>query len=150
MMYQGGFVNGGVDWEYFNKFKEINNKYLPDRDEGETKASQVVTAVNKLIYKWYNDGDVFDNHYFLAGWWNDLSSYANWLYENTNNRIKLILNRIEFADSHAKYEQLLQMLADECLNSEFLEELEKVEKTGTIYHCDGKFSFEDYDQDEEY
>ena len=39
MMYQGGFVNGGVDWEYFNKFKEINNKYLPDRDEGETKAS---------------------------------------------------------------------------------------------------------------
>lgn len=88
MMYQGGFVNGGVDWEYFNKFKEINNKYLPDRDEGKTKASQVVTAVNKLIYKWYNDGDVFDNHYFLAGWWNDLSSYANWLYENTNNRVK--------------------------------------------------------------
>ena len=61
-------------WSYFNKFKELNNKYLPDMGEGETKATQVVTAVTKLVYKWYNDGDVYDNTYMMKGWCNDLSS----------------------------------------------------------------------------
>ena len=70
-----------VDWSYYDKpeFKAINSEYLPARGEGETKATQIVTAVNKLVYKWYNDGDVFDNTGALSGWANDLSSYANWL-----------------------------------------------------------------------
>ena len=70
-----------VDWDYFDKFEPIINKYMPDRGEGETMASQIVTAVNKLVYKWYNDGDVYDNTYILEGWANDLSDYANWLYK---------------------------------------------------------------------
>ena len=70
----------GVSWDYYNKFKDINEKYLPDEGEGDTLASQIVTAINKLVYKWYNDGDVFDNvNSGLQGWANDLSSYANWL-----------------------------------------------------------------------
>ena len=44
-------------------------------------ASQLVTAVNKLVYKWYNDGDVYDNIHSLDNWANDLSSYANWPYK---------------------------------------------------------------------
>ena len=72
----------GVEWDYFDKFQKIIDKYMSSNGEGETKASQVVTAINKLIYKWYNDGDVFDNTHHLKGWWNDLSSYANWLYKN--------------------------------------------------------------------
>ena len=65
---------------YFNKFKQINDSYLPDTGEGDTMATQICTAVNKLIYGWYNDGDVYDNTYMIDGWCNDLSSYANWLY----------------------------------------------------------------------
>ena len=58
-----------VSWIYYDliKFEELNKKYLPERGEGETKATQIVTALNKLIYKWYNDGDVFDNTYHLEG-----------------------------------------------------------------------------------
>ena len=67
----------GVNWSYYNKFKPINDKYLPSYGEGKNKAEQAVTVVNKLVYKWYNDGDVFDNSYYLEGWGNDLSSYAN-------------------------------------------------------------------------
>ena len=48
----------GVSWGYFNKFDDILNKYMPFTGEGKTMASQLVTAVNKLVYKWYNDGDV--------------------------------------------------------------------------------------------
>ena len=72
-----------VDWGYYDKFDGINDKYLPVYSEGETKATQIVTAVNKLVYKYYNDGDVFDNTRYLSGWANDLSDYANWLYKYT-------------------------------------------------------------------
>ena len=55
------------EWSYFDKFETINDRYLPSQGEGETKATQVVTAVTKLVYKWYNDGDVYDNTYALEG-----------------------------------------------------------------------------------
>lgn len=35
-----------VNWNYFDKFKGVKERYLPDRGEGETKATQIVTAVN--------------------------------------------------------------------------------------------------------
>lgn len=66
-----------VSWSYFRRFDEIIDKYLPASGEGENMASQIVTAVNKLIYKWYNDGDVYDNTGYLEGWANDISDYAN-------------------------------------------------------------------------
>ena len=68
----------GVSWDYYKKFKDINEKYLPDEGEGDTLASQIVIAINKLVYKWYNDGGVYDNvNSGLRGWADDLSSYAN-------------------------------------------------------------------------
>ena len=73
-----------VDWGYYDKFDGLMDKYLPMHGEGETKATQIVTAVNKLVYKWYNDGDVFDNTLHLEGWANDLSDYANWLADHAN------------------------------------------------------------------
>ena len=66
-------------WDYFDRYEALISRYMPESDEGDTMASQVVTAVNKLVYKWYNDGDVFDNAHYIEGWANDLSSYANWL-----------------------------------------------------------------------
>ena len=38
------------DWSYYKKFHPINDKYLPDMDEGDTMANQIVTAINKLDY----------------------------------------------------------------------------------------------------
>lgn len=137
-----------VDWSYYdNRFDGVNDKYLPMRGEGETKATQIVTAVNKLVYKWYNDGDVFDNTHYLDGWANDLSSYANWLYYHTES--KVILDKIVHCFNNSDYEDLLKELADKLLNEEYLAEANKVKKTETIYNCIGKFKFvedeEDYD-----
>ena len=73
-----------ASWSAFDEFDGICDQYLPSRGEGDTMASQIVTAINKLIYKWFNDGDVYDNSYFIQGWCNDISSYANWLYEYIN------------------------------------------------------------------
>lgn len=135
-----------VSWNYFDKFEEVINKYMPARGEGETMASQIVTAVNKLIYKWYNDGDVYDNHYFLNGWCNDLSDYANWLSEYAKGADE-ILERIKRAYNDGDYEAILRSLADLCLNEDYLS-MYNSPKQGSIYSCEGKFVFvEDWEED---
>lgn len=137
-----------VNWSYYdNRFDGVNDKYLPIKGEGETKATQIVTAVNKLVYKWYNDGDVFDNTHYLNGWCNDLSSYANWLYYHTDTRN--ILDKITHCMTDGEYEDLLKELADKLLNEEYLAEQHKIEKVETIYDCIGKFKFEEYQEEED-
>ena len=138
-----------VQWDYYNKFESVMEKYLPEQGEGSTKATQIVTAVTKLIYKWYNDGDVFDNTFFLEGWANDLSDYANWLYQNTNAEVQNILDKIYSCTSEGEYEILLKELADQLLNEEYLYIQNKFEKVGTIYECNGKFKFVEFDEDDD-
>lgn len=125
------------------------DKYMPMSGEGETVASQAVTAVNKLIYKWWNDGDVFDNTHGLSGWMNDLSSYANWLYAHTTDKAKYILKSVYACDSDDDYDYLLKLLAEELLNEELLNEYEKMAKVGTIYECDGMFRYEEPSDDDD-
>ena len=141
-----------VDWSYYDKqkFEELNGKYLPEKGEGETKATQIVTALNKLIYKWYNDGDVFDNTHYLSGWCNDLSSYANWLYHHTTEEVKTILNKIEKCYSDDDYEDLLKELADNLFDGEYLEKQNELKKEFSIYDYDGKFKFEEETEEEYY
>lgn len=138
-----------VDWSYFDKFNDITSKYMPDRGEGETLASQIVTAINKLIYKWYNDGDVYDNvNSGMRGWANDLSSYANWLDKYCKPASK-ILDSIYNCNNDSEYENILKALADKCLTEEYLSTMEQP-KQGSIYDCEGQYEFkEQYDDDEE-
>lgn len=136
-----------VDWSYYNKFSEIEDMYLPDYGEGDTMATQIVTATTKLVYKWYNDGDVFDNTYALSGWWNDLSSYANWLVKNTDRAE--VLYDIEKIETEDEYEELLKKLVDSTHNEEYLEEMSRVKKTGSIYSCDGPFFFKESSEEED-
>lgn len=131
-----------IAWDYYNKFDKVDGIYLPARGEGNTKATQIATAVNKLVYKWYNDGDVFDNTYHLTGWWNNLSSYANWL-DNHVDKAKEILSKIESCYNEDDYEDLLKELADTLLDEAYLAEQNKLETIGTIYECEGRFVFEE-------
>lgn len=137
-----------VEWDYYDKFEGFNDRYLPIRGEGETMATQIVTAVNKLVYKWYNDGDVYDNTYHLSGWANDLSSYANWLYKYTD--ADSILASIISCFNESDYEDLLKRLTDKLFNEEYLMEQNEKKSVETIYKCDGMFKYEEYeDEDEE-
>lgn len=140
-----------VEWNSFDKFEDIIHKYMPAMGEGETMASQAVTAINKLVYKWYNDGDVYDNRYFLQGWANDLSSYANWLYDHIP-QTRPILKRIEH-DTDDTYSHTLMLLAERVLTPEFLAKLESEPSMDSIYEADGPFEFveySDYDEGDDY
>lgn len=144
-----------VDWNEYDKFDSVQDLYLPARGEGETKATQIVTAVTKLVYKYYNDGDIFDGTQALTHGCNDLSSYANWLAKNCPNASEH-LDRIYTANSFDDYEDLLMGLAEMVYDEEFLAEMNKIPKVGSIYECDGEFEYgEDeeeyeYDDDDEY
>ena len=138
-----------VDWGYFEKFEHGSETYLPDQGQGDTMATQICTVINKLVYKWYNDGDVFDNTHNLEGWANDLSSYANWLYKYVPMSQK-ILDRIETIKHESEYEFLLKDLADLFLDESVLHIFNRFEAMGDIYECDGKFRFnENYGEDED-
>lgn len=127
----------------FNKFGRVLDEFMPSRGEGDNLGSQIVTAVNKLIYKWYNDGDVFDNTRMMQGWENDLSSYANWLAKNVPGSVD-ILDNIFDCGSDGEYEHLLMDLAEHCLDLEDIEIASEQPKSGSIYDCDGPYRFIPY------
>lgn len=139
-----------VNWNYFDKYDDVMEKYLPTEGEGETKATQIAVCVSKLVYKYYNDGDVFDNTHGLEGWANDLSDFANWLYYHTTDNAENILNKILICANESDYEDLLKELADELLQEDYLVEQNKIEKEKTVYDCVGKFKFVEQDAEDEY
>ena len=136
-----------VSWSYFDKFKPINDEYLVSYGEGNTIAEQAVVAVNKLVYKYYNDGDFYDNTYNLPYYGNDLSSYANWLYKYAPKAAP-ILKKIENAYEN-DYQDILKELADLILNVDYLARLGD-EKVDSIYTANGPFEVVDHDDEDDW
>lgn len=145
-IYESNIINESVEWSYFDKFSDVIKKYMSSRGEGETLASQIVTAVNKIIYKWYNDGDVYDNvNSGMAGWANDISSYANWLDKYCKPASR-ILDSIYNCNNDDEYENILKALADKCLDEKYLATMEQP-KQGSIYNCNGQYQFKEESDD---
>ena len=50
--------------------KELTDKYLPPTGDGENLAETLITAINRLDYRWYNDGEgvVVNNELFGEDW----------------------------------------------------------------------------------
>ena len=126
------------------------NSYLPPSGEGDTMASQIATAVCKIIYRWYNDGDVYDNvHSGMQGWGNDLSSYANWLYTYVPE-VRNVLKQVYDCYDDKEYEYILQELQDTTDDLTLLTSYEEKPKVGSVYSdYDGPFAFEEYSDDED-
>ena len=135
------------DWSDFDRFE---SKYMPVYGDGDTMASQAETALNKLVYKWYNDGDVYDNRYGMEGWANDISGSANWL-ANHFPGAKKILDRIyDIGCDEGKYEDILHDLC--CLiydTPNLLDSLNNIPRIGDAYSEEGPYKFEYWDEDVE-
>lgn len=129
---------------------ELIDKYLPDEGEGKTMATQAVTAMCKIVYRWYNDGDVFDNTYFIEGWVNNLSTYANWLY-NKIEGTQPILEKIYTIRKNEEYSELVNELEAFILNENLLSKYNYKDLDGSIYTEQGIFRFiiPEYDDEDE-
>lgn len=135
------------DWNEFDRWSRADEMYLPRRGQGETMATQIVTATTKLVYKWFNDGDVYDNTGYMDGWCNDLSSYANWLAKYAG--AEEILDRIWDCATEDEYTEILYDLCELLLDDEDLEAWNRKPAQGSIYDCDGDYRFEETTDDEE-
>ena len=129
--------NERVDWDVYDAFKKLTT-VLPICGEGSFIIEQIATAVNKLVYKWYNDGDVFDNNFGMEGWLNDLSSYANWLSQYVFG-MQPILQQIQFCHTEGEYEQLLLHLWKHA--ESILDDYKAQPKVGSVYECAGAFRY---------
>lgn len=137
----------------FIQYNDIIHQYMPARGQGDSIASQVVTAINRLVYKWFNDGDVYDNQYALEGWANDLSSEANWLADHGKNGTYAILEQISDCRDEEDYEDILLELCEHNLKDKaWLADAAQRPAIGSIYDADGPFKFVDRydDEDDEY
>lgn len=134
----------------FSFCADVDRRYLPERGEGDTKATQVVTALTKLVYTWENNGDCYDTSCGI-GDWNDVSSYANWLRAHTDEEAARILERvwhIEWRDEDA-YEQILYDLCRHLEDPDVIAAYDGVPAVGTIYDCAGPFHYDENDLPEE-
>ena len=145
--YQSKSLKENVDLSYFSKYSDIENEYMQPDGEGDTMASQLVTAINTIIYRYYNDGDIFTNEYELPSY-ADLTDFANWLYKYVPETRK-ILEKVVYIRDENEYEEILKALADTFFNKDILKTYEKP-KQGSIYNCDGRFGYIDEDEDEDF
>ena len=129
----------------FEKFKNCA-KYLPNRGDGDSRGTQAATAISKLVYKWFNDGDVFDNTFGLEGWANDISGSANWLYEYVKGT-KDVIDSIARISTEDEYTELLYELCK--VVDPQIPDLLNEPKVGDAYDEPGPFKFreksDDYD-----
>ena len=117
-----------------SSYSILTDKYLPSKGQGENKASQLVTAANKIIYGWYNNGDT------ISGDGNDLTSYANWIDQKIKEpEIRKILKDdfIDYNDTYYLSEIILPLIKF-VFREDFLEGLASQEVEGDIYECQGR------------
>ena len=134
-----------LTWDDFSDpvSDRIEEKFLPRSGEGTNLMSQAVTATSKLIYKWFNDGDVFDNTYGLEGWANDLSSYANWLDSHIPETQGCLARIKSIKSDENAYTQLLYDLLHIVMNDGMVNKYWKTSAEDTIYDCDGPYEFKE-------
>lgn len=122
---------GKVRWSDYDQFEDILNRYLPEDGQGDTRAEQAVTAINKLVYAFYNNGAVIADA--LPEYDPNLESYATWLRKHTSSRAVLLLVKLEDAEDTDSYANYLYELTDYLLDEPKLRTLSKYNTVGDIY-----------------
>lgn len=142
-------LNEALTWDSFSSQEgdKIEREYLPYHGEGDNMMSQAVTASTKLIYKWFNDGDIFDTTSGLEMGFNDLSSYANWLYKYIPE-VKNILDKVYEAYIEKDYTELLYDLYQTIYTEKMADKYSSKNAIGSIYECDGPFECVEPEGDE--
>ncbi len=136
IMFARGKHEGTSDIEEYSK---VLQKYVSASGEGDTMASQVATAVNRILGRFLNDGDTI--------WSYSLCNEADWLYENAGPEVSDMIDNINdyvFAGSPTldgydenTYTEWIGELLDFVCYGGLLESLADEPATGSIYDCSG-------------
>lgn len=124
-------------------------KYLTPYGQGDTLATQIATAVNRLVYKWYVDGVVYHGTIYMPGWENDISGAANWLAKYVDGA-EAILDRIHECRTEEECESILDDIVVHCIKEDIFEAAVNAPAVGDVYNEQGAYKFEAVcDEDDE-
>lgn len=125
----------------FDHFNEILRQYMPQSGEGDTMASQLATAVAKIGYRWFNDGDTINANWMvqsetIAG---GVAQYGNWIYGNIPESRDMFHDWLERFDnesiSDSDYEDFLYNMCEVLLNTDLLDGYSAERKKDSIYNA---------------
>lgn len=118
-----------------DKYYEVLTQYLPDTGEGDTMATQLATAVDRIVYRWFNDGDTI--------WTDECQPFADWLWENIDGIDTVIddMNQYMFAGFpyikdltfRGIYENCLKRILDIATDRELLNSLDSRPLEGSVF-----------------
>lgn len=122
-----------MDLGYFDKFDPILDEYLPQSEQGNTMATQIVTAANRIIYGWFWNGDMISC--FES---NDVTSPANWLYDYVPEMRKVLDSYPGQYTIDSKMNEFAKNLADVAFEEKLLSKYKDQPKIDNIYeYSDG-------------
>lgn len=133
----------------FDKFNKVLDIYMPDQGEGNSVASQIATAVAKIAYRWFNDGDTVSSSWAVQSGTDEggMSQFANWLFTNIGESRQMFRDWLEKFDnesvSDSEYEDFLYDVCQNLLDPDLLDGYSTEPKRDSIYNVskykDGKF-----------
>ena len=92
-------------------FDELTRKYMPASDAADAVGGEILRAVNRLIYRFYNDGDRLGEGYGC-----ETCNFAARYLINIDKAYKLYINAVWDCDSgyvsKRAYEMFLDMLVN--------------------------------------
>lgn len=92
------------DWPDNKEFNALFDKYVPDQGHADTVGGELIRAVNKIVYRYYNDGDRVGIDYG-----NETCNPAARFIEK-NAKLEPLANKLWGFGSDKEYEDLLAEL----------------------------------------
>lgn len=130
-------------------FGLATSEFMPEKGQGDTVANQIAVAANRIVGRWFNDGDVISKSCYLGYPEEHVVSCANWLYANGPQGCRGILRDAESAIRGDEYSDLMRSLCEECLDVDVLYTYADKPAVGSVFKCDGPFSAWDDDDDDD-
>lgn len=117
--------------ENMDKIGVLFRRLVPTSGKADTVAGEIVRAVNRICYRWYNDGDMIG-----AGYGKETCNpAARYLTKRAGSRVERVISDMwGIYISDCVYEERLETLCEEVLT--YLEahpELEKTENTEDMW-----------------
>ena len=69
----------GLNDQDDKRFEELCDRYIPARGKSSTVGGEILRAISRLVYRFFNDGDTVDRYY--GGYYNYLITANKYLME---------------------------------------------------------------------
>ena len=97
------------DWPDNKEFEALFDQYVPDEGHADTVGGELIRAVNKIVYRYYNDGDRVG-----VGYGNETCNPAARFIE-TNTKLEPLASKLWDYRPNEEYEKVLADLMQETI-----------------------------------